>query len=491
MKIVLVFLLGSISLSIFPQTNFKYIWENERQNIPGNIIEIRNQEYIISVLEYDIEVSKSYFSLLRIDNSGNLLDSKIISNERSIFLLDIIRNSDSTFLVLCNESNCLTLDSVLFKVTTMNYTFDIIQNNAYQTNEKYYDLSKYSINKDGGIVFCAQLNSNYLVDTSNYSNVILYGLSMIGDSVMAKPFYNETDQKPYQIIEKPNVSGYYLFGSTNIMNEPFRNKFITELDYNFNPIHATIDPNFMLQHWTNAKRFGTSNIIYTGFDLNPGEHYIGSVAIMDTNFNTIAYQKIEETERDTVVNLSHKYNLDFVDENNIYVTGIANMKFQLPYQQDSSWVIIANMDSNLNIRWQKKYGGDMFYMPYSTLATSDGGCMVLGFCWDYKTQQDENSIFVMKVDSTGLLASISYPVTFKNTIHPFPNPGNDYFKIDFNAQQFPVELKVFDISGKLLLSETIENKYQRIHTSGLNSGLYLIRMTDNNKIEKTVKWVKN
>jgi len=49
---------------------------------------------------------------------------------------------------------------------------------------------------------------------------------------------------------------------------------------------------------------------------------------------------------------------------------------------------------------------------------------------------------------------------------------------------------MFDISGKQILSQTINQANTRINTANLPSGIYIYRYTLNNKIIETGKWVK-
>ena len=185
---------------------------------------------------------------------------------------------------------------------------------------------------------------------------------------------------------------------------------------------------------------------------------------------------------------------DFIDISNIYFCGTLDFIYfpdNYFYHNIDNYFFIDLLNENLNLKWQKYYGGDAYYTLYNSLATDDGGFIVLGTVYDENKAENYRDIYLLKVDSLGnyIPATIpENPVT--NNYNIYPNPGNDYFNLDLSSQQYPVELKVYDISGKLLSSETIENNYQRIHTSDLKSGLYFIRITDNNKLEKTVKWVK-
>ena len=63
----------------------------------------------------------------------------------------------------------------------------------------------------------------------------------------------------------------------------------------------------------------------------------------------------------------------------------------------------------------------------------------------------------------------------------YPNPATNYVTIALPPAINSALLKVFDGSGRLINQSTVNNqKYQTIDTSGFNSGIYLIVITDGN-----------
>ena len=103
---------------------------------------------------------------------------------------------------------------------------------------------------------------------------------------------------------------------------------------------------------------------------------------------------------------------------------------QYPWQAEDDWIILNNLDSNLNLNWQKFYGGDAFYMLNALKATRDGGCIMLCSRYDELTQYHEYDILILKVDTNGLITTIgegpSIPV---EDVIVFPNPGKDYINV--------------------------------------------------------------
>lgn len=72
--------------------------------------------------------------------------------------------------------------------------------------------------------------------------------------------------------------------------------------------------------------------------------------------------------------------------------------------------------------------------------------------------------------------------TFKENIFSiYPNPSNDFITITSTNNQEEIVVNIFDISGKQILKNSlVKNK---IDVSNLNPGVYIIKLSQNNKIE--------
>lgn len=73
----------------------------------------------------------------------------------------------------------------------------------------------------------------------------------------------------------------------------------------------------------------------------------------------------------------------------------------------------------------------------------------------------------------------------------YPNPFADEIYVS-SPNENRVEVKIFNVSGTMLLAETIESwhKNYRISTEGLEPGIYFVRMVSGERI-KTIKVIKN
>jgi 1,4-alpha-glucan branching enzyme len=77
---------------------------------------------------------------------------------------------------------------------------------------------------------------------------------------------------------------------------------------------------------------------------------------------------------------------------------------------------------------------------------------------------------------------------FKNKFTIFPNPGKDYFSLNAAAKN----IKIYTVTGQLIKSFYNQfDKNAQFGTSDLNNGMYLVKVTDDNNNEQTIKFIKN
>jgi hypothetical protein len=189
-------------------------------------------------------------------------------------------------------------------------------------------------------------------------------------------------------------------------------------------------------------------------------------------------------------------NLDFISPDNIYFGGTSNIfEHHLIYQPENSWIMLNNIDSNLNINWQKFYGGDAFYYLWAIRATSDGGCLLLCTRYDADVQNEEMDIVVYKVDTNGLLTSTGDISTIPvQQLAIVPNPARDFVSVRypdiFGYEDKEIEvfnslgMPVFKVSASQDVSET------RLDVTGLPAGLYFVVLKVDGKKVGTGKMLK-
>ena len=74
-------------------------------------------------------------------------------------------------------------------------------------------------------------------------------------------------------------------------------------------------------------------------------------------------------------------------------------------------------------------------------------------------------------------------------VYIYPNPSINNFNIDFSNSAENVEMRLVDVTGKLILTESINGTHHTVNTKNIDNGLYFIQLYKNNKLVVTSKIV--
>jgi hypothetical protein len=126
----------------------------------------------------------------------------------------------------------------------------------------------------------------------------------------------------------------------------------------------------------------------------------------------------------------------------------------------------TNMMNGLNTVWANLSPGEIGYMVVDMIDTrTSDGYVVAG--------THGAGAFSTNIIDT-LLLSIQ-PITEKNSgLQIFPNPANAFTEIVTDASPLS-ELKVFDASGKIMVSRKLSYDF-RINTTGFSEGVYFVEV---------------
>ncbi|MCX6286188.1 MAG: T9SS type A sorting domain-containing protein, partial [Bacteroidetes bacterium] len=191
----------------------------------------------------------------------------------------------------------------------------------------------------------------------------------------------------------------------------------------------------------------------------------------------------------TVSYPAYNTNLDFLNVNNIFLGGIANQDWGGIFSYNLSFIILGKIDSSLNLTWQKYYGGDMYYMVWSIIATTDGGCIIGASSNDLTTQGEERDVYILKVDSNGIVTGINnQPPVLTPEVIVYPNPGND--RIYVETQLKNAIFFLYDLTGREVLHACLLPVRNSIQVQNLKSGLYIYKLIQNSQVKECGKWIK-
>ena len=224
------------------------------------------------------------------------------------------------------------------------------------------------------------------------------------------------------------------------------------------------------------------------------EHQLGFLR-QPHYFDTTGYLFNSWGRADTVDFPAFTNGIDFHNKDSIFIGGTHNMPYFVidPGQQPvPTWFVILQTDSLLNVRWERFYGGNANHLMNKLIATRDGGCLVSGTRYDYLNDPvPQTDIIVLKLNSEGLLVgNAELPETRMSEAIVYPNPGTDAVQIRLAVQHPTALMELFDANGRLVLSQHLHQKENRITVDQLPSGTYIYRLSADTGLLESGKWVK-
>ncbi|KAF0204010.1 MAG: hypothetical protein FD170_699 [Bacteroidetes bacterium] len=275
---------------------------------------------------------------------------------------------------------------------------------------------------------------------------------------------------------------YFLFSSAPTS--------IATFDYNLNclsdnPIES------IYNSYNRIASFNDSSLLFSASSYTDDKRELG-IANFNLNDSLIG-QTIFPGNADSMTYPAVTKNI-LVTSDYIWVVGWYNViPFSVPCFPESTWVVLNKLNHNLELQEQLFYGGDAVYNPYDVIETSDHHIVVTGNYYNpylipYECKFDP---FVLKVNSEGLIVNTQnneLPLAQEAIV--FPNPGSDYLQIKLAVQHKTATLQLFDLNGRLIHTEEITADMQRVNTTTLPAGIYPYRISANNRVIGSGKWVK-
>jgi hypothetical protein len=373
----------------------------------------------------------------------------------------------------------------------------ILDTNYHVLKDKSYSLSGYNIVDLETLV---NRNGNYiLTGVINYPDempdMLFYEFSSSGDSVNCNVLSFDGGQFEYDLIEK-ETGGYKVFAYGDFLGAPQSWGKIIDIDESFNFLCADSIP-YSLFYNHSAKWINNSSYLITGNKLIEAENDRVDIGIIKlTKNDSLIIGKHYGKSGDTLNYVGACSNLDFISSEKIYFGGVSNFypEYQL-FQPEDCWLLLNELDTNLNLNWQKYYGGDAAYYLWGLKATNDGGCLLMATRYDADIQDHELDIYILKVDSNGLLTSTGEgPQIPVQQLAIIPNPALDNVSIRYpNIFGYDdKEIEIYNSQGLPVITQSAiqDLPETRLNVSSLPAGLYYVLLkVEGNKVA-TGKMVK-
>lgn len=468
------------------QHTFEKMIISTEDQIINSIIEDINGNYVMVGRIKNNNTSHFNGYLLRIDSEGNLIQNEEYGqNDTSACGFFNIHYFNNYYFFLGSYSINSTLSSKLWYMK-LNANLEIEDEKLLNVpNDRWFSYMNSIIDSDSNFIITGY--TTRYDNSNNYNNdAFFYKLDLDGDSLNSNfltsnvPLYFSFD-----IAESNDSSQYYAFVS-HFESTSGGQKLILNKDLD----SIAIDPIPMgIYDFYSPTYISETEVLLCGKG-SPGQSELYALNAISINDQTelIDYNHFEiggnMREHPAMFNGVSK------NENDIYIGGTSNLDYYNPFWSTfDSWFHLIKINPDISPVWEYWYGGDAYYFLYNILATSDGGCIMVGSRYDYETQNQERDIYIAKVNSEGLIVWTQEIPVGKKLATIYPNPGTNLLNIKTKNNELNFEL--IDATGKVLISKQLYSIHETLNTESIKTGVYFYRLTDqNNKIHETGKWIK-
>lgn len=205
------------------------------------------------------------------------------------------------------------------------------------------------------------------------------------------------------------------------------------------------------------------------------------MAKTDSNFYIQPQYCIIGHLNDTVEVPSFYNSIDVSEEGIVYQCSMQNINFgSWPYGSNGTHLVVTKTDPDLNVLWQKRFMKDgNIYSAFQTLATSDGGCLILGNVYDHNPELYQD-VFALKINADGTVGLDE--IQEENMAFVYPNPAKETIRIGGVEAE---ETDVYNTLGQRVMNF----RGNEASVVALTTGTYVLRVTDIDNKNHTLRVV--
>jgi hypothetical protein len=477
------------------QESFKLAIKTPQTEIAGYIIQLDNGNYVITGIRLTDNVSPDSKGMIWLVNAyGILIDSVEITKQDTMVGLGKVQKYGSNYLISATFAYYENSDRRNSPV------FFLVDSALNLLNEYRIPLdSNYSIIESGYPVLAGDElyiggNARNKSFTEYYNDLFIYKYNL-QTHVLQSNFLELPGEQSAKGYLK--TSNYHIIFSTGGWGYPpdYSYGYYTLFDNDLNwivtdslPDDICLDNSAINLTDSTYLLSGRQSVFIAPPSIDEERSVLYKMAFPNQPINSYKYHMGTDT-----LSFPAGSSIDTTSTGEIYFSGTANViPYQAPFQHDPSWIFLSKLDRDLNPIWTKLYGGDMFYQVYSVKSTQDGGAIMACITYDYLTQDYEHDILIMKVNEDGLIVGTGdeLPNISVQDAIVYPNPGNESFTIQSGPQINGALFELFDMNGNLVLTTTLDERVETISATSLSTGTYPYRITFNNKMVGSGKWVK-
>lgn len=446
------------------------------------------------------ELSGSYYSagLLHFDDDSrsgvvvkytendNYSYEVISAPDSSMFFADIVAYNGRLFVTGGIGSLAEDYYSRCF-IGEINENLELIWKKSYQYGESATDVIGDHILFNNDTLYIA---GRFKIEGIHYGMVNAYNLQ--GDSLDHFWFenpYSEIDDMTHNL----DSTGLLLVGERFEPSGGF--PMYAELSYDFENISiddivATYGRDILsLKQETDSTYIMGGRLAETGFPGGVNGYTQHCLKRMDEEFNT--YLMTTQGDFGEYEDPAWNNSIDFRSIDTIFFAATHNGSFTYPPSNPSQlWIGFAN--NQLIAQGISKLGGENDYFEArDIIATSDGGCVVVGEHWDISNEIPTMDLMIVKVEPEHFGPTpVSDQLTLSTNVKIVPNPASDIVNVELKDIPKTAVISVFDTQGRKMGSYACSETKIAIPCKHWNNGIYFYSVNNRGKRIAAGKIVK-
>jgi hypothetical protein len=480
---IMVFML--FPLFAYSQNGFVFKYSTSADEYPSSIIETNDSGFIVGALIGTYPLSYQAL-LIRLNKSGDSTRTRVIVNANgNYFLSQLLKLDDGTYLGIGGK--LLPSGEEKLWLITFSDSLVILKDTSYSCGlGTIYKLRGMRDHSGQVVIYGTSTVTDSLYDPPH---PFIFLVTQQSDSLNFKYFHAGTSQMVFSMLEKSDSTGYYMFLFGHYQTEMQTPSQILTLNYQLQVTSTDSIPEGLL-FYLDSKNILNGELLVTGqktyWGSNPRTDKLG---ILKLNSSLQLISDYFFGPDDTISWPGYNYNLGINSNNKIFYGGATNQNISTEFSTVPSNIILGCFDTSLNVIWQKYYGGDQYYGVWTVNSTTDGGVIIGTTSFDYQRQNHERDIFIIKIDSNGLITGIPQPpLNNTNKILVYPNPGFDVLYVKTQLENAVFHL--YDLMGREVWNKNLIPAQNVLQIQNLNSGIYIYKIVKNSQMIECGKWIK-
>ncbi len=479
MNKIILFINFIFILSLQSQNSFEVLYSTTESNRISDIIEEEDGSYLVCGFNGDIYLSQDTINafLMRISSEGDTNLREYINADTGYIFYRIVKKEDgylifgTTFKYPYNRNGKITV----FK---LNNDLNIEWKKIYPLGNDCSSPNKIIRLPDGGF---------HVLTYTSYDGVYysyLWRFNRDGDTVRTK-FVGDENGGSVMIDDftfSQDSSQLYLFGM-GYGTQSVGSIATYDTNYNYQGYEWLPERNdgIMTARWiTDTTILLCAQYIH----YNPLYFSIG-IYESDTTFSDIDLHEFYAI--DTFDYPADYNSFDYKNPDSIFLCGTHNVYAEF-WTHEFSWIVLRQLNRGLNARSELLFGGDAYYRALIIKATSDGGCIIGAQRYDYRVQNSEYDVYILKLAKEDIITSNELQFVAEDNTTVYPNPGSGIMNINVNDDNS--DIQIFDARGRLVKKQTLMAGHNIISTVKMPSGVYYYTVIHNSVKTESGCWIK-